>query len=306
MRYWWVNQKQTFRQELAGGFMWSPKMNADGGNNPYYDFMTEVAPGDVIFSYANGSIIAVGAALGVARTSNKPTDFGNAGQVWSNEGWRVDVDFHRVDRPLTPKNHMSILAPMLPGKYSPIQANGNGNQVYLTSISAELGQALLGLLGVDEITWPITDLSELSFNEEEQELIQDQSIEETMKSTLIMARRGQGAFRERVKFFEGSCRVTGVDKPELLIASHIKPWATSDNDERLNGHNGLFLSPHVDKLFDSGFISFENNGEILVSPSLDKDVLSRWSIDPLSKVKTFGGEQAYFLETHRRAVFRAA
>ena len=286
--------------------MWSPKMNADGGNNPYYNFMTEVVPGDVIFSYANGSIIAVGVALGVARTSNKPTDFGNAGQVWSNEGWRVDVDFHRVERPLTPKNHMSILAPMLPGKYSPIQANGNGNQVYLTSISAELGQALLGLLGVDEITWPITDLSELSFNEEEQELIQDQSIEETMKSTLIMARRGQGAFRERVKFFEGSCRVTGVDKPELLIASHIKPWATSDNEERLNGHNGLFLSPHVDKLFDSGFISFENNGEIMVSPSLDKNVLDRWSIDPLSKVKTFGGEQAYFLETHRRAVFRAA
>lgn len=286
--------------------MWSPKMNADGGNNPYYNFMTEVVPGDVIFSYANGSIIAVGVALGVARTSNKPTDFGNAGQVWSNEGWRVDVDFHRVERPLTPKNHMSILAPMLPGKYSPIQANGNGNQVYLTSISAELGQALLGLLGVDEITWPITDLSELSFNEEEQELIQDQSIEETMKSTLIMARRGQGAFRERVKFFEGSCRVTGVDKPELLIASHIKPWATSDNEERLNGHNGLFLSPHVDKLFDSGFISFENNGEILVSRSLDKDVLDRWSIDPVSKVKNFGGEQAYFLETHRHAVFRAA
>ena len=286
--------------------MWSPKMNANGGNNPYYNFMTQVVPGDVIFSYANGSIIAVGVALGVARTSNKPTDFGNAGQVWSNDGWRVDVDFHRVEKPISPKNHMSILAPLLPEKYSPIQASGRGNQVYLTSISAELGQALLGLLGVNEITWPITDLSELSFNEEEQKLIQDQSIEETMKSTLIMARRGQGAFRERVRFFEGSCRVTGVDKPELLIASHIKPWATSDNEERLNGHNGLFLSPHVDKLFDSGFISFENNGEILVSPSLDKDVLDRWSIDPLSKVKTFGGEQAYFLETHRHAVFRAA
>ena len=55
--------------------MWSPKMNADGGNNPYYNFMTQVVPGDVIFSYANGSIIAAGVALGVARTSNKPTDF---------------------------------------------------------------------------------------------------------------------------------------------------------------------------------------------------------------------------------------
>jgi len=64
--------------------MWSPKINADGGNNPYYNFMIEVVPDDLIFSYANGSIIADGVALGVARTSKKPTDFGNTGQVWPN------------------------------------------------------------------------------------------------------------------------------------------------------------------------------------------------------------------------------
>jgi predicted restriction endonuclease len=107
-----------------------------------------------------------------------------------------------------------------------------------------------------------------------------------------------------VRFFEGSCRVTGVDKPDLLIASHIKPWRDSTNEERLNGHNGLFLSPHVDKLFDAGFISFENSGEMLISPQLDADVLSRWAINPDKKVKSFGEEQAYFLETHRKAVFR--
>ena len=46
MAHWWVNQNKTYRQEIAGGFMWSPKRNADGGKNPFYDFMTEVAPGD--------------------------------------------------------------------------------------------------------------------------------------------------------------------------------------------------------------------------------------------------------------------
>ena len=306
MNYWWVNQKQTYRQELAGGFMWSPKRNANGGKNPYYDFMTQVSPGDLVFSYANGSIIAVGVASGTAHTSAKPTDFGNVGEVWSDEGWRVDVNFVRVENPISPKNHMSILAPMLPERYSPIQPDGRGNQVYLTSISQELGQTLLGLLGNPEILWPATDLSDLSFDPEEQELILDQSVPETEKATLILARRGQGVFRSRVENFERSCRITGVDKPELLIASHIKPWKASNNEERINGHNGLFLSPHVDRLFDSGFISFEDTGEILVSPLLDAAVLGKWSIDPTSKVKSFAGEQAYFLGTHRETVFRAA
>jgi hypothetical protein len=306
MKYWWVNQKQTYRQELAGGFMWSPKRNANGGKNPYYDFMTEVQPGDLVFSYANGFIIAVGVATTTSISANKPRDFGNAGETWSNDGWQVNVNFTKAEHPISPKNHLPLIAPLLPEKYSPIQPNGRGNQVYLTSISNELGQTLLGLLGNPQLAWPVTDLSDLSFDSEEQQLIRDESIRETDKVTLVLARRGQGAYRERVKFFEGSCRVTGVDKPDLLIASHIKPWRDSTNEERLNGHNGLFLSPHVDKLFDSGFISFENSGEMLISPQLDADVLSRWAINPDKRVKSFGGEQTYFLETHRKAVFRKA
>jgi predicted restriction endonuclease len=98
--------------------------------------------------------------------------------------------------------------------------------------------------------------------------------------------------------------VTGVTSSKLLIASHIKPWATSSNEERLNGHNGLFLSPHIDKLFDSGLMSFEDSGEMLFSDMLDVDVLTRWKIDPTKKVKRFGQDQAYFLEHHRKSVFQ--
>ena len=64
---------------------------------------------------------------------------------------------------------------------------------------------------------------------------------------------------------ETHCRVTGVNRPEHLIASHCKPWRDSDNAERLDGENGLLLTPSIDHLFDRGFISFENNGELLVS-----------------------------------------
>lgn len=304
VRYWWVNQKQTFRQEIAGGFMWSPKKSSHGGRNPYYDFMTEVQPGDLVFSYAHGRVLAVGVATSAASSSSKPVDFGKAGDVWSNDGWKVEVDFNRVENPISPKNHMALLQPLLPEKYSPIQPTGRGNQVYLTSISNELGAALLGLLGNPELSWPVVNLGDLSFDAEEEELVRDVSLRETTKATLVLARRGQGTFRERVRFFEGSCRVTGVDQPDLLVASHIKPWSISSNDERLNGHNGLFLSPHVDKLFDSGFISFENSGEMMVSPLLDEHVMRRWSIDSTKKVRRFGDEQAFFLESHRELVFK--
>ena len=60
MRYWWVNQNQTYRHEVTGGYLWSPKRNANGARNPFYESMREVAPGDLIFSFMDTRILAVG------------------------------------------------------------------------------------------------------------------------------------------------------------------------------------------------------------------------------------------------------
>ena len=62
MRYWWVNQNQTYRHEVQGGYLWSPKRNANGARNPYYESMREVAPGDLVFSFMDTRILAVGIA----------------------------------------------------------------------------------------------------------------------------------------------------------------------------------------------------------------------------------------------------
>ena len=78
MRYWWVNQNQTYRAEIGGGFMWSPKTRSDGVTNKFYDNMREVSPGDLIFSYADTRIKAVGIATQFAETSPKP-EFGSSG-----------------------------------------------------------------------------------------------------------------------------------------------------------------------------------------------------------------------------------
>ena len=85
----------------------------------------------------------------------------------------------------------------------------------------------------------------------------------------MLSRRGQGLFRARVAATERKCRVTGVTQNEYLRASHSKPWCDSTNDERLNGENGLLLTPDVDHSFDRGFVGFEGNGDVLVSPVAD-------------------------------------
>lgn len=127
----------------------------------------------------------------------------------------------------------------------------------------------------------------------------DPSIPETHRLQLAKARVGQGFFRKQVILLDGACRVTGVTDTRLLIASHIKPWREANNAERLSGHNGLLLSPHVDALFDEQFITFEDDGRIRVHSSLSRDVLDRWSIDPEKKVERFRPEQTLFLAHHR-------
>lgn len=83
----------------------------------------------------------------------------------------------------------------------------------------------------------------------QKEMIQAGELPATEKEQLIKARRGQGVFRTRLESIEDSCRLTGATNTRMLVASHIKPWRDCSNVERLDGNNGLLLSPHVDKLF---------------------------------------------------------
>jgi hypothetical protein len=72
LRYWWVNQNQTYRHEVAGGYLWSPKRNANGARNPFYESMREIAIGDVVFSFLDTKIAAIGVAQSYCWESPKP------------------------------------------------------------------------------------------------------------------------------------------------------------------------------------------------------------------------------------------
>ncbi len=307
MAYWWVNHKQTRDHEVGGGYLWSPVRNANGARNQSYDNMRLARRGDIVFSYAHGRLGAIGVVTAEACASPKPHEFDSVGGYWSNEGWLVEVDFFEVPRKIRPRDCIDAIAHLLPDRYSPIQANGNGNQgIYLAAVSDALGMVLMALLEVEQVQGKRADYvveraPDPELLDDIHDVESDATIPDTQRVQLSRARVGQGLFRKRVILLGGECLVTGVSDERVLIASHIKPWRLASNAERLDGYNGVLLSPHVDALFDQHLITFENDGHMHVHPSLPRDVLERWDIRAELKVDRFRERQHVFLEHHRAA-----
>jgi hypothetical protein len=213
-----------------------------------------------------------------------------------------------------PKDHIDLLRPLLPDRYSPLQPNGNGLQsVYLTEVPQALAETLIGLIGreVEPIALAATEVEPVPADDLdawegklEQRVVTDGSIPETDRTAIVRARKGQGIFRDRVAQLEKRCRITGVENPAHLVASHCKPWRDATNDERLDGENGLLLTPSIDHLFDRGFISFENNGRLITSPIAHQLSLRRMGIrvDEPVNVGSFTSGQKRYLDYHRDAI----
>ena len=320
MRYWWVNHKQTFDHEVGKGYIWCPKRKKDGAQNHFYETMREVQQGDLVFSFAHAHLQAVGSAKLPCYSCPRPDEFGKVGEAWDLLGWRVDVAFQRFGRPLRIAAVAEKIAPFLPVKHSPVRPDGHGNQgAYLAGISEVLAGALLEL--ADPRLLELMRNSELCEEKtfapadpvvliEWEDLLQakiaaNHSLSETTRRALIYARVGQGKFKENVSNFEKECRLTHVENLTHLIASHIKPWRESSDDERLSGDNGLLLTPSMDHLFDRGFISFGDEGEVLVSPVADVESLSRMGVrcDRPMIAGHFNDDQKHFLNYHRKSIF---
>lgn len=323
MRYWWVNQNQTFEHEFHGGYLWSPKRRTNNARNPFYEFMREVAPGDAIFSFKGTYIKAIGIAQSHCYEAPKPSEFGSVGTNWSDIGWKIEVRYFKLTNQIKPADEMATLKPLLPSLYSPLQATGRGQQsVYLTHLPNKLANALVDLIGFEAKNLiqgsqvsdeEAVELAAPDINRWEDHIVesikQDKKVEETEREALVMARRGQGKFKRNVQQIESRCRITGVEKFEHLIASHCKPWRDCEShEERLNGENGLLLTPSIDHLFDRGFISFEGGGRLLVSEVAHKESLRRMGVpvDEVKNVGSFTEGQKRYLEYHREYLFLAA
>ncbi len=128
---------------------------------------------------------------------------------------------------------------------------------------------------------------------------------QTEKEFFLKARIGQGLYRQKLfEKYNGCCCVTGIDQPKLLIASHIKPWSVCNDIERLDIENGFLLSANIDKLFDSGLITFHNNGKMYISTLVGKENEERLHISNNSIANLQGSKKLYhYLEYHRDVLF---
>ena len=308
-RYWWVNHNQTFTQEREGGYLWSPKREANGARSQFYENMHIARAGDNVVSFAEKRIKAIGQVAREAVTAQKPATFGATGSNWADSGWLLPVSWNSVHQEPRPMHQIDEIAPLLPGKYSPINPkNGFGNQkAYLAEISEELFKKVLELTGGKQSeTTPACDADTVVLLAEEAEvrqLYQNMELSDTERVNVIAARWGQGLFRTSLLALDGACAITGVSDPRLLRASHIKPWRLCMSAaERLSPSNGLLLTPTFDHLFDKGLMTFDANGHPVLSKELstaDADKLGLAAVTAKYPLDT----HAQYLAFHRNEIF---
>lgn len=141
----------------------------------------------------------------------------------------------------------------------------------------------------------------------EKKLAQRLAATTTTEAEAVVRRRvGQDVFREALlEYWEGQCAVTGLDVPELLRASHAKPWADATDAERMDLHNGLLLAVHLDALFDRGFMSFSAEGVPVLSPRLPPGALDALGLGlGIPALRRVTPDHAPYLAYHRANVLK--
>lgn len=142
----------------------------------------------------------------------------------------------------------------------------------------------------------------LDYNENNLALAED--IADTTKSFLIKIRTRQQEFRKKLLKHLKFCPITNIDEEKILVASHIKPWAMSSDKERVDIYNGFIFSPTIDKIFDKGLITFENNKRLIISDSLSKLNIKNIGIENGKRYFSLPIEGRYdYLDYHRNNIF---
>ena len=131
------------------------------------------------------------------------------------------------------------------------------------------------------------------------------AIPQTERTREVRQRIGQDVFREALMdLWQGRCAVTGMVLPrQLLRASHCKPWSQASHSERLDPFNGLLLSVHLDAMFDTGLMSFSDEGVLLCSRHLDASVRVHFSIVAGQRLRFLNPGHIPYLAWHREHLF---
>ena len=208
-------------------------------------------------------------------------------EIGANQGWHVELPRGRLSRELDRT---------LPGL---MEQSGRFRVIDIDALAAVLRRAA-------ELSQSLPDQAAQTFRERTAARLAAISLGGTEVERLVRQRVGQDVFREALMdYWGGVCAVTGLALPGLLRASHAKPWADCiSDDERLDVFNGLLLAPHLDALFDGGWISFGGCGEIVISTHLDETSRRLLNVTPELHTSWVAPEHEAYFAYHRAHVLR--
>lgn len=296
--YYWVNQGKTYKEEKEGGYLWAPIKTNNGRSIFHWLNMTKLQPGYIVFNYKKGYLLGYCIIISKCYPAPKPEEF-NVDVDWEEGGYMADAEYHLFEKPISKEKIYNAISHLLPTKYSPlniIEKGGvqkiNANQGYLYELNQEIGDKLCKQFNI-ELGF---EASSLINNEQTNYKAPDK----TSRRGLVTSRIGQGEYRRRIlERWNNTCAVNRSTIKEILIASHIIPWRDSTNKERLDVENGILLSPNYDALFDRHLISFEDNGQIIISRHIDQADLLLLGISGNEKIKALTAKNIEYLKRHR-------
>ncbi|WP_263703490.1 HNH endonuclease [Bacillus thuringiensis] len=184
-----------------------------------------------------------------------------------------------------------------------IDYNPSPNHTELQALTLKLRWKRLNNSQVKLLLKKVNPLHNEGFLTLQKELESPIVLDKTEKESVVKARIGQSIFKKVLLAVEKKCKLCGVSDERFLVASHIKRWSQSDNHERLDVNNGLLLCPNHDSLFDKGYISFDNDGTILISGTLDEMTKVFLNINKTMNIRMNEGQWEY-MEWHRENIFK--
>jgi len=233
-------------------------------------------------------------------------------------GWEIDSNFKSDcinlfssffrETACIQKNNVSTfvlsLSRKLDEKYLclPVSFDSDGDYIF-SLYDADMLSSLLKRAAELYVSFPDNPLEEYK-----KKLVEfsDTEIEKTEAERIVKERVGQDIYRNAlIKYWQGACAVTGCTVNEVLKASHAKPWKDCTSDaERLNVYNGFLLTANLDALFDKGYVSFSDDGTIMISASISSEDFQRLGIYSDMKLRWIEKEHLEFLDFHHKKVWK--
>ena len=296
-----VMQGQTYQEEKELGMIWSREQASDGSLPHSWLRVMEVNEGDRIFHYVKGDIVAISVAKTGCEIAPRPSSTLN-----DVSGYLVELDYHELEVPVNVRSKFDAILPLLPIKYSPFQADANGNQGYLYPCNEELSIKLLEL---------ISDSNIYQIDEEQLELAIG-TVRQTERNTFIpmlaetetevktKIRLGRKKFRQGLlPLWTQKCALCEIELPELLRASYSKPWKDGTDFERVDPYNGVLLCCNHHALYENGFIAFDGQGRLHISSQIPEEDYEKYGIQHKMKIARKEQNKPYF-KWHKRHLFR--